>query len=169
MKVRELMSSEVETCLPTTSLTDAAMTMWRHDCGIVPVVQGATGKLAGVITDRDICIATATRHAAPERIVVGEVMQKDVVTCRPEEDVQDALESMRRFQVRRLPAVDANDRVVGILSLNDVARHAEPVGKKGLSSLPSEEVLATFKAVGAPRAETSPALLAANPSGGISR
>jgi CBS domain-containing protein len=161
MKVRELMSNEIETCLPTTSLTDAAMAMWRRDCGIVPVVQGATGRLVGVITDRDICIATATRHAAPERITVGDVMQTDVVTCRPEQDVHDALDAMRQYRVRRLPAVDASDRVVGVLSLSDVVRRAEPVGRKG-PGVPSEEVLLAFQAVSTPRALTEPELVSVN-------
>ena len=169
MKVRELMSSDVETCLPNTTLTDAAMAMWRRDCGIVPVVQNNSGELAGVITDRDICIATATRHTAPERITVGEVMQKDVITCRPEEDVQDALETMRQYRVRRLPAVDANNRLVGILSMNDAVRHAEPVGSKGHAGISSEDVLAAFKAICSRRLESDPALLATNPPASYTR
>jgi CBS domain-containing protein len=160
MKVRELMSSEVETCQPGTTLTDAAMAMWRRDCGIVPVVEGVNNEIAGVITDRDICIATATRHDAPERITVGEVMQRDVVTCRPEQDVQDALETMREYRVRRLPAVDANNRLVGILSVSDVLRHAEPVGARGHAGVPSEDVLTAFKAICMPRAGTGPELTA---------
>jgi CBS domain-containing protein len=169
MKVRELMSSEIETCYPTTTLTDAAMAMWRRDCGIVPVVQSPHGELAGVITDRDICIATATRHAAPERITVDEVMQRDVITCRPDEDVEDALDTMRQYRVRRLPAVDANNRLVGLLSMSDAVRYAQPMGTKGATGISSEDVLAAFKAICARRLETDPELLATNPPSSYSR
>jgi len=151
MKVRELMSDHVETCLPATSLTDAAMAMWRRDCGIMPVVRADDGRLVGVITDRDICIATATRHTAPENVRVGEVMQTDIATCRPDEDIADALDSMRLRQVRRLPAVDANNKIVGLLSLNDIVQHAEPMGTKGRPTVPSEEVMLAFKSICAPR------------------
>jgi CBS domain-containing protein len=161
MKVRDLMTANVDCCDPTTSLTDAAMAMWRRDCGVVPVVQGK--KLVGVITDRDICIATATRHEPPEQIPVGQVMRSEVFTCRPEEDVHDALDTMREHRVRRLPVVDALESIVGMLSLNDVIRRAEPVGKKNRMGVPSEEVLETLKAIGAPRRESGPALPAGRP------
>jgi CBS-domain-containing membrane protein len=153
MKVREVMSNDVETCLPSTSLTDAAMAMWRRDCGIVPVLRDGSRKIAGVVTDRDICIATATRHVAPERITVKEVMQQDVITCRPDEDVHDALDRMRQSRVRRLPVIDSEENVVGILSLNDMVRRAEPAGKRGRPGVSSEDVLATLKAICAPRTE----------------
>ena len=162
MKVRELMTNDVETCDPGASLTDAAMAMWRRDCGVVPVVQAPSRKLAGVITDRDICIAAATRHQAPESIEVGQVMRKEVFTCRPEEDVRDALETMRQYRVRRLPVVDASDAVVGILSMNDVVRRAGPVGSKGAAAVPSEDVLTVLKTICAPPAESLPGLAATN-------
>jgi CBS domain-containing protein len=157
MKVRELMSGDVETCQPAMSLTDAAMAMWRRDCGFVPIVQPGTGKVAGVITDRDICIAVATRHEAPEKITVEQVMRGEVYTCRPDEDVRDALETMRQQQVRRLPVVDARESLVGILSINDVVRHAEPLAKKGRAGVLNEDVIAAFKAICTPRSEAHPA------------
>lgn len=153
MKVRDLMSTDIEACYPNTNLTDAAMTMWRRDCGVVPVVDTNTTKPVGIITDRDICIAVSTRHQSPELVTVGEVMQKELFVCRPDEDVIDALDTMRQHQVRRLPVVDAKESLVGLLSLSDVARRAEPYGKKGQAGIPSEEVVAVLKAVCAPRSE----------------
>ena len=161
MKVRELMTTPADTCHTGTTLTDAAMMMWRRDCGVVPVVHD-NGKVAGVITDRDICIATATRHQKPEEIETGQVMRTEVFTCRPEEDVRDALETMRQHQVRRLPVVDATESVIGVLSLSDVVRRAEPVGTKGTVGVPSEDVLAVYKAVSAPRTVFDVELLTAN-------
>lgn len=155
MKVRTLMSTDIETCHPTTSLTDAALAMWRRDCGIVPVVDPDNHKPVGVITDRDICIATATRHQAPDRIEVGQVMRSEVFTCRPDEDIRDALATMRKNKVRRLPVVDAKGALSGILSLNDVVRRAEPVGKKGVTGVANEEVIEAFKAVCERRVDSS--------------
>jgi CBS domain-containing protein len=147
MKVRTLMSTDIETCQPTTSLTDAALIMWRRDCGVVPVVDPADGSPVGIITDRDICIATATRHQSPDEIEVRQVMADKMFTCRPDEDVHDALATMRRNKVRRLPVVDARGALAGLLSLNDVVRRAEPAGKKGATGVANEEVVGAFKAV----------------------
>jgi len=152
MKVRDLMTTDVESCQPDTSLTDAAMAMWRRDCGVVPVVDAATGKALGIVTDRDICIATATRHETPEKIAVSQVMRDELYTCRPDEDVRDALETMQQHKVRRLPVIDAKEKLVGIVSLNDIVRRAEPVGSRDRTGVSSEEVLSVFKSICAPRA-----------------
>src|ERR1041385_5520229 len=106
MKVRELMTAEVKACSPDTSLAAAAGRMWEGDCGALPVVDDA-GKFIGMITDRDICMAVATRHRLAGEILVSEVSSGAIYVCQPDDDVQFALKTMRQEQVRRLPVVNA--------------------------------------------------------------
>jgi CBS domain-containing protein len=129
MKVKKPMHRQVGSCTPETDLAAAAMIMWRNDCGIVPVVTPGTGKAIGVITDRDICMAVGTRHLRPEEIRVGEVMSGRLIAVHADDDVKLALESMRTEKVRRLPVVNRDDALEGMLSINDIVLAVEtPVG-----------------------------------------
>jgi CBS domain-containing protein len=148
MIVEDLMTSEVEACRPGDSLADAAAVMWRRDCGAVPVL-GEEGGVAGFITDRDICMALATRRAYAADVRVEEVMSREVVSCTPEDDAEEALEVMRRRQLRRLPVVDSQGRLVGILSVADVIRRTRKGG--GRRRVKRGEALATLKAIFRPR------------------
>lgn len=123
MKVREIMTSDVKACRPETNLAEAVKLMWDRDCGVLPVVK-TDGKVFGVITDRDICIAMATRGETADRIAVRDVTAGNAYTCLPEDDATAALQTMKAQRVRRLPVVDAEGRLQGILSLNDVVTHA---------------------------------------------
>ena len=123
MKVRDLMSGDVRTCRPETSLAEAVRHMREGDCGVLPVVNDE-GRVTGVITDRDICIALATRGRSADRIAVREVAQGHVNTCLRDDDATVALLAMKAHKVRRLPVVDAEGHVQGMLSLNDVVTHA---------------------------------------------
>jgi CBS domain-containing protein len=123
MKVRDLMTSDVKTCRPETNLAEAVRDMWEGDFGAMPVVNDE-GRVTGVITDRDICIAVATRGRSADRIAVREVVQGHAYTCLAEDDAAVALQTMKAHKVRRLPVVDADGHVRGILSLNDVVTHA---------------------------------------------
>ena len=143
MIVEDLMTREVEACRPADSLADAAGVMWRRDCGAVPVVEG--GAVAGIITDRDICMALATRRAYASEVSVGEVMSREVVSCTPEDDAEEALEVMRQRQLRRLPVVDGHGQLVGILSVADVLRRTRKGG--GRRRVRRGETLATLKAI----------------------
>ena len=93
--------------------------MWDHDCGFVPVVD-ASGAVAGVVTDRDICIATSTRRLLPEHISASQVMATSIHACQSDDTLSNVLAAMRQFQVRRVPVVDANGRLQGVISLNDI-------------------------------------------------
>ena len=93
MKVKDIMTTDVRTCTPAASVADAAHLMWDGDCGILPVVED--GRLAGVVTDRDLFIALATRNALAAELSVRDVATTKVVTCSPEDDVQTALASMK--------------------------------------------------------------------------
>lgn len=140
MKVKEIMTAEPRTCSPDTTLAAAANLMWEGDCGILPVVDD--GELVGVVTDRDMYIALATRNARASHLRVGAVATKTVATCAPEDDVQAALAAMKYARVRRLPVVGFGGTVLGILSMNDVLLAA--AANKGVRS---EEVVDTLQAI----------------------
>lgn len=118
VKVKDIMSAEPRTCSPDTNLAAAAALMLDGDCGILPVVQD--GKLVGVVTDRDLYIALATRNERASRVTVGEVAQAPVHTCGPDDDVHAALATMKQHRVRRLPVEGFGGTVSGVISMNDI-------------------------------------------------
>lgn len=140
MKVKDVMTADVRTCTPETSLAEAARLMWEADCGVLPVVDD--GALAGIVTDRDMYIALATRNARAAGLKVGAVATTDVATCAPEDDLQTALATMRHARVRRLPVVGFGDSLLGILSLNNVVLAA---GSR--DDLSCEDVVRTLQAI----------------------
>ncbi len=101
MKVSDVMTSEVQYCTPETNLAVAALQMFDGDCGTLPVVE-KDGKVIGMITDRDICMAVATRRQDIADIKVGEVPTGHVQSCAPETEVRDALKIFEKARVRRL-------------------------------------------------------------------
>lgn len=119
MRVREIMSHNPVCCRATDHLADVAWKMYEGDCGVLPVL-GEKGEGVGMITDRDIAIATMTRNKPPSEIFVAEVMSGKAHACGPEDKLESALETMGAERVRRLPVLDAERRVVGVLSMNDV-------------------------------------------------
>ena len=120
MQVKQLMTSDIATCRPDTNLAVVAKLMWDKDCGFVPVVDAA-GKIAGVITDRDICIASATRRLLPDQITATQAMRKPPIqTTQPEDAIEKALATMKQFQVRRLPVIAADGTLQGVVSMNDI-------------------------------------------------
>jgi CBS domain-containing protein len=146
MRVEELMCKAVKSCSPEHSLSDAARIMWENDCGCVPVVD-PSDRVVGMITDRDIAMATYLNGAAPIDLRVRDVMSRQVLACRPTDRVSDADEIMRRAQVRRLPVTDTLGRIVGILSLRDVAVEAEKKQKTRAPDVTLDEVALTLSAV----------------------
>lgn len=146
MKIHELMTDEVETCFPATDLAAVSMTMWRRDCGIVPVVDD-DHRVLGVITDRDICMALATRHCRAEEITAQEVMSGRLHSVRPDEDVRAAMQTMRTQAVRRLPVVDSERRLQGMVSINDLMLRARPSGGRGVAEISANDVLATMQGI----------------------
>jgi CBS domain-containing protein len=107
--------------------------MWEGDCGALPVVNDE-GRVTGMITDRDICIAVATRGGSADRIAVRDVAQEHAHTCLAEDEVTAALQTMKAHKVRRLPVVDAEGHVRGILSLNDIVTRAGAASPKDVVS-----------------------------------
>jgi CBS domain-containing protein len=120
MQIKNLMTTDIATCRPETNLAVVAKLMWDKDCGFVPVVDAA-GKVAGVITDRDICIASATRRLLPDQIMAAQAMRRPPIhTTQPEDTIEKALSTMKQFQVRRLPVVAADGTLKGVVSMNDI-------------------------------------------------
>lgn len=126
MKVKNLMSRDVQSCAPGTSVRRAIRTMREIDSGVLPVVE--QGRLIRVITDRDICLALAERDCSASEMTVAQSMSRTVHFARDEEGAHQALARMRQWRVRRLPVINADERLVGILSMNDIILHAEPLG-----------------------------------------
>ncbi|HEX5135997.1 MAG TPA: CBS domain-containing protein [Planctomycetota bacterium] len=128
MKARNLMTKDVASCGPDDPMATAARIMWERDCGIVPVVDG-DGRPVGVVTDRDLCMAALTRNEPLSRMAVRDAMARDLVTCREDDDEERVHGAMRKRQVRRLPVLGDDGRLVGMISLNDLILAA--AGKGG--------------------------------------
>jgi CBS domain-containing protein len=153
MTVRDLANFDVKVCGPDTDLASAAKIMWDCDCGVVPVVNEGQ-RVLGMVTDRDICIAAATRAAKPSDIHVRDVMSEAVASCRAEDDVREALSIMKQRRVRRLPVLDAQGRLVGIISVNDLVMRADCRSGADVSG---QAFLDAFRAICAHTREAVPA------------
>jgi CBS domain-containing protein len=140
------MTSEVKSCRPETSLAEAAVMMLDYDCGALPVVNGEN-KIVGMITDRDIAIAAATKGRLASEILVSEVISRKVYSATLGEDIYMALRTMRREKIRRLPIVNRDGMLQGILSLNDIALRAEEEEWRHQPELTYEGAMNTFKAI----------------------
>lgn len=121
--VRDLMTLDPKVVSPDASVRDAARVMRAEDAGIVPVCH--EGRILGVITDRDLTVRVLANGRDPTAVQVSEVMSGDVQVVTPDDLLVDAVRIMGEEHVRRLPVVDRDDRIVGILSMTDVAREAE--------------------------------------------
>jgi CBS domain-containing protein len=127
MTCAEVMTPSPTSCNPQHTAIDAAELMRREDCGLLPVVSEDGKKLIGVLTDRDIVLKVVAEGRDPRSTAVGDVMTTDVVTCLPQESVEMAMEQMATRQVRRIPIVDRDGSLVGIVAQADVAtRIANP-------------------------------------------
>jgi len=146
MNVEDVMTTNVSTCSPETNLAAATEIMWKADCGILPVVDNS-GRVIGVITDRDICVALGTRDRLASEIRVSDVITDNLFACSPVSDIHDALETMRRKRVRRLIAVAPEGTVAGILSLDDVAAAAQAISSAARPELTLNDVALTLKAI----------------------
>jgi CBS domain-containing protein len=122
MQVKEAMHAGVEWVEPDTSISTVAKKMRDLDIGAIPVCE--RDHLVGMITDRDITCRAVANKADLSKLTAGDVMTKDVIYCRDTEDLQDAIHIMEDKQIRRMPAIDEDKRMVGMLSLGDVSHAA---------------------------------------------
>lgn len=144
MRVRDVMKPTAVCCRRDMNLAAAVELLWVNNCGMLPVV-GKAGKLEGVITDRDICIATGTRNRLPSELTVQEVASKNAITCKPDDEIHEALHTMAERQVRRLPVVDHDGVPQGILSMDDIITHGDLGKWQGCCELSSEEIIRALK------------------------
>ena len=119
MRVRSLMSTTVYSCTADQTLDRAARLLWEHDLGCVPVVD-AGGRPVAMLTDRDICMAAYLRGAPIAEIDIASAMSTDLFTCHVDDALSEAERTMMTRQVRRLPVVDDEGKLVAVLSLNDI-------------------------------------------------
>ena len=147
MNVRQLMTEHPTTCRVGDSASDAARIMWDCDCGAVPVLDDQD-RVAGIVTDRDICMAAAMSNRPASQIAVSEVISGEVFACAPEDGVSEALATMQRRQVLRLPVVDKDGALQGILSMNDIVLRAEDGRKSAGDGISYSEVINTRKVIG---------------------
>ncbi len=128
MKVKDAMHKKVVWVEPTTALADISKKMRELDIGAVPV--GEKDRLIGMVTDRDIAIRAFSGPADAKTLTARDVMSKGIIYCRDSEEIEDAIRIMEQKKVRRLPVLDKNKRMVGMLSLGDVS-HAAPQSISG--------------------------------------
>ena len=122
-KIQELMTSNPTTVTGDATVVEAAKVMKQEDAGIVPIVDG--DRVVGVITDRDIAIQVVAAGKDPQSTKVRDVASQNLVTVDPQQELDEALRLMAQHQVRRLPVVEEDGRLVGIVAQADVARHGD--------------------------------------------
>jgi CBS domain-containing protein len=146
MNVQAVMTRNVKFVGANATLTDAARVMAENNVGAVPVVDGEK-RVLGIITDRDICLAVANAARLPSQVSVEKVMSRRVFSCRGDDDIEDALETMQSRKVRRLPVIGEDGKLEGILSLDDVVVSAGEVAGKKVPELGYGKTIATLKAI----------------------
>ena len=124
-KCIEVMTKDPVCCLPNDSALKAAELMESGNVGSIPVIENEkTKKLVGIVTDRDLALKIVALGRNSKNRKVESVMTRKVVTCHPEDDVQKALDAMSEHQLRRLPVVDDDNQILGIISQADIATRA---------------------------------------------
>ena len=130
MRISEVMTTEVETVSPDQTAREAASFMLRADAGSIPVCQG--DKVVGMITDRDIAVRGVAEGRGPDTLV-RDLMSDGIICARADDDVDSVAQRMSQEQVRRLPVLDEDEKLVGIVSLGDLAR--ETIGEPAHEAL----------------------------------
>ena len=137
------MTQDPVCCLPTDTVSKAAQLMKDEDVGSIPVIEDEqTMKLIGIVTDRDLALQVVAPERDASTTQVEDVMTYEVITCRASDDVQKAVDAMAQHQLRRMPVIDSDHRIVGIISQADVATRVEK----------SEEVAEMVKDISQPTA-----------------
>ena len=136
MKISECMTRDVRVASPDNTMQSAAQAMADIDAGFLPVADN--DRLIGIVTDRDIAVRGVAAGRPPETNI-REVMSAEVAYCYDDEDVDDVLDNMSDIQVRRLPVVDRDKRLVGIVSISDLADSGDAGQALGQIARPSDQ------------------------------
>ena len=163
MRVCDLMTQGVATCAVTDDLAEPARVMWEKDCGCVPVLDAAR-RVVGMLTDRDVCMAAYTQGKPLREIRVSSAMSKALHACHPDDMLEEAVETMRREQVRRLPVVDETGLLVGLVSLNDLACEAFDERVLRSKDVTLDQIGETLAALCSHRMRAGEELVAASPT-----
>ena len=150
MRVRELMTDSPQACRRTESANEAARVMWEQDCGAVPIVED-DGRVVGIVTDRDICMAAYIQGRPLGSISLESIMSTDVCACRAEDELARAEHLMQERQVNRLPVVADGEVLVGMLALCDLTRGVKRAGALQQKTSEGQELLETVAAIREPR------------------
>lgn len=125
-KCSDIMTEDLVYSMPEDSVAEVAQLMKNEDIGPVLIVDSDdTKRLVGIVTDRDLALKVVAEGRDPQITTVKEVMTRKLVTCRPADDVEKAMQAMAQYQLRRIPVVDENMRLVGIISQADVATRVD--------------------------------------------
>lgn len=146
MKVEEICTRAVKSCGRETSAADAADLMWEADCGALPVVD-ESGRVVGVVTDRDLCMALALTGQRAGDLPIRSLLPATLRTCRLGDEARDALRTMRLYKVRRLPVVDGAGVLQGMLSFCDLVRSSRPDAAAGPADIADEDVTLALKTI----------------------
>jgi len=146
MRVADVMMGTPASCTANTNLAAAVEILWKRNCGMLPITT-PEGKVTGVITDRDICIALGTRNRPAAEITVAEVQPQNLVACRADDDILTALAILADKKVRRLPVLDTEGHLQGVLSLDDIVQHANASTARRLPELSSSDVVEYMKRI----------------------
>ena len=147
MRIKHAMTKEPRCSVPSDTAQQAASIMRDEHAGIVPVIDDAQSrKIVGVVTDRDLCMNVVAEGRDPQSVTVEQCMTTKVVTCSPNDSVERATELMRENQIRRIPVVNEQRELQGIVAMADLVGRAE---------IKTTQIHETLKKVSAPTAEPS--------------
>jgi CBS domain-containing protein len=152
MNASELMTTAVQSCRADDTLQRAVQIMWDHDCGVVPVVDGEN-RVIGMITDRDVAVAAYTQGHALWQIPVSTAMAKHVHGVSETDSLEMVEDLMRRVRVRRVPVLDWQGKLKGLVSLNDLARQVQRTASRKTDGLRPDSIAQTLAAVCEPHAK----------------
>lgn len=150
MKIAEIMTRDVHTCTPADTLATAAQIMWEHDCGAVPVVD-REHRIVGIITDRDLAMAAQLQGVALHDSSVAGAMARDIKCCSPQDTPATVQALMQQHKIRRIPVIEADRRLVGIVTLGDLAYVMSTQQTLGGDGMTWTSIAHTLAAVSSPR------------------
>lgn len=120
MKCKDIMTKDIKACTPDCTIKEAVLLMKQINSGVIPVVN-EDNVLKGIVTDRDVVLYSVLNDKDPDTTFIGEFMTKSIITAEAEEELDDTIHKMSENQVRRVPIVDENNKLVGLISLGDIA------------------------------------------------